>query len=187
MVRHIGNILRYSTEIMSSVWAVRDFITISALAIKVHAAYEDAGEDYRHILEEIMTLLVLIDKAKQYLKSTTISSDDHQYGQKVLKGCKSALEDLNSLIEKCKRLASTHRRLVFTRFKLGNGDIESLQGRLISNIVLLKGFVRRFVGPGILLLSPMAINIPILVVSIERPKNSWLLFLVFTTQAPEFQ
>ena len=125
-----------------------DFITFSALAIKVHAAYEDAGEDYRHILEELIALRVLIDKAKQYLKSTSISSGDHQYGKKVLEGSRRALEDLNSFIEKCKRQASTHRRLVFTRFKLCNQDIESLQGRLIPNIVLLKGFVRRFVGPG---------------------------------------
>ena len=186
MVRQIGNILihlEYSTESMSPGWTVSDFITFSALAIKVHAAYEDAGEDYRHILEELMALRVLIEKAKRYLKSTPISSDDHQYGQKVLDGCKSALEDLNLFIEKCKRLASTHRRLVFTRFKLCNQDIESLQGRLIPNIVLLKGFVRRFVGPGILLLSPVDINIPVLVASIERPKNSWLPFL----QAPEFQ
>ena len=125
-----------------------DFITFSTLAIKVHAAYEDAGEDYGHILEELMALRVLIDKVNQYLKSTPISSDDHQYGQKVLDGCKSALEDLNSFIEKCKRQAPTHKRLVFTRFKLCNEDIESLQGRLLPNIVLLKGFVRRFVGPG---------------------------------------
>ena len=160
-----------------------DFIAMLALSTKVHTAYRDAGDDYSHTLEELVVLQILINEAAKHFKSTTISSEDHLYGQKVLKGCQIVLADLNSLFEKYKRLASINKRLMLIRLK---EDIETLQVRLISNTGLLKGFVRRFVIPGILL-SPMDTNIPILVVNIERPKNSWLLFLVFTTQVRGFQ
>ena len=139
----------YSTN-MSFGLVVGNFIAISALAIKVHAAYEDAGDCYKHILAELTTLRILIDKAQQHFKSTastTITSDDHDnyHGQKLLGDCQGVLEDLDSFIGKCKRLAPSDQRPVFARLKLDNEDIESLQGRLISNVVLLKGFVRRFV------------------------------------------
>lgn len=161
-----------------------DFTAMLALSTKVHTTYKDAGDGFSHILEELVALQILISKAAKHFKSTTISSEDHLYGQKVLKGCQTVLADLNSLFQKYKRLASINKRLMLKRLK---GDIETLQVRLISNTVLLKGFVRRFVAPGIILLGPVDINIPILVVNIERPKSSWLLFLGFTTQVREFQ
>ena len=135
---------------MSFGLTVGNFIAISALAIKVHVAYEDAGDCYKHISAELTTLRILIVKAQQHFKctaSTTITSvdRDNYHGQKILGDCQGVLEDLDSFIGKCKRLAHVHQRPVFTRFKLDNEDIESLQGRLISNVVLLKGFVRRFV------------------------------------------
>ena len=136
---------------MSSGPSVGDIIAISGLAFKVRAAYKADGGDYSHISEEVEALQILIPKAAQHFKSTTISSGDHCYGQKVFKGCLSILADLNSLIQRFRSLASKNRRIIFTRVKLGKEDIVSLRERLISNTILLKGFVRRFVFPGILL------------------------------------
>ena len=89
---------------------VLDIIAISGLAIRVYTAYKDVP-DHRHISEDIAALQVLINKAGSHFKSTTISNDDQHYGQKTLRGCQSVLEDLNSFIEKYKRLASTIRGL----------------------------------------------------------------------------
>ena len=149
-----------------------NIIAISGLAIRVHTAYKDAGDDYRPIFEEVATLQTLIDQVAQHFKSTTISSDNHLYGQNVLKGCQSVLQDLNSLMEKYKRLAFTNKRLVFkfTRIKLGTEDIVTLREKLISSTILLKGFVRRFVIYSIN--HPMDINIFILVVHTLRSKKS---------------
>ena len=122
-----------------------DFIAISTLALKVYSAYKDAPSDYGHILEEVVGLQVLIDKVEKHFKSSTISSNDRRDGLKVLKGCQSVLEDLNSLIEEYNSIASTNKRLVFKRVKLGTEDVATLRARLISNTVLLSGFVRRFV------------------------------------------
>ena len=68
-------------------------------------------------------------------------------------GVKNVLENLHSLIEKHKRLASSNKRLVLTGVSLGKGkgDITALQGRLVSSAVLLNGFFRRFVVPDALL------------------------------------
>ena len=123
---------------------VRDIIAISGLAIRVYTAYKDTSDDYRHISADVATLQALIEKVAQHFKGTTISSGDHQYGQKVLKGCQAVLEDLMSFIDKYNRLASIHKRLVLNRVKLGK-DITALQVRLISETVLLNGFVRRCV------------------------------------------
>ena len=132
-----------------------DFIVISGLATRVHIAYKDAPDYYRHISEEAATLKLLIDKVAPHFKGTSISSKDRHYGQTVLKGCQGVLEDLNSFIERYKRIASMNRRLVLNRVTLGK-DITAIQVRLISNTVLLNGFVRRCV---IHLMNPMDINI----------------------------
>ena len=123
---------------------VRDIIAISGLAVRVYIAYKDT-QDYKWILEDIAALQMLLDKVAHHLKSTTISNDDHQYGQMVLKGCHGVLQDLNRFIEKYWRLASIHKRLVLNRVKLGTEDITTLHVRLISNTVLLNGFIRRCV------------------------------------------
>ena len=132
---------------MSSEWTVGNIIAISRLAIKVHTALQDAPGYYRHISQEVVALQVLIDKVVQHFENIPIGSSIC-YGEKVLKDCRNVLEDLHSLIKKYDRLASTNCRLTF---KLGKADVMALQERLISSTVLLNGFVRRFVVPGILL------------------------------------
>ena len=124
-------------------WSVGDIIAISRLAAKVYTAYKDAPDNYRHISEEVRSLQILINKAVRHVESTTLCDEDKQEGQEVLKGCQSVLENLNSLIEKYKSLASTNRGLVFKRVKLGTEDIATLRARLTSNIVLLSGFIQR--------------------------------------------
>ena len=121
---------------------VHDIIAITGLAVRVSIAYKGVPAEYRHISEEVAALKLLIDKAAPHFKRMDISHKDYHYGEKVLRDCQSVLEDLNSLVEKYKRLASINRRLTFEGVKLGKDDIASLQVRLISNAVLFNGFVR---------------------------------------------
>ena len=123
-----------------------DIIAIFQLAVRGYSAYKDAPDDYRHISEEVAAFDILIVKAAQHFKSTTISSSDRYDGQNVLKGCQSVLEDLNSLIGKYRSITS-NRRLVFMRAKLGLEDIPTLRARLISNTFLLIGFTIFNTGP----------------------------------------
>ena len=126
-----------------------DIFTISGLAVKVYTAYKDAPDDYRNISDEVESLQILIDKAARHFKSTTLDNDSRQEGQKALKGCKSILEDLNSLIEKYNSSGSSRTSQVLKRIKLGTEDIASLRVRLISNTALLNGFIQRLVIPTI--------------------------------------
>ena len=126
-------------------WGVGDIATISALVSKVYTAYKDAPDNYRHISEEVRSLQILISKAARYVENPTLSDNDWQEGQEVLKGCQSILEDLNSLIEKYNSLASTNTGQVFKKVKLGGEDIATLRSRLISNTGLLNGFIQRLV------------------------------------------
>ena len=126
---------------------VRDIIAITGLAVRVSGAYKDTSDDYRHIhiSEEVAALKLLIERAAPHFGGTDISREDYGYGEKVLRGCQSVLQDLNSFIEKYQRLASINKRLVLNRVRLGKVDITVLQVQLISNTVLLNGFVRRCV------------------------------------------
>lgn len=133
---------------MSSEWGVGDFIAISALAIKVYTAYRDAPDDYRRISEEVVVLQILINTVAQHFKRIPIDSHDRHDGHKALKDCQNVLEDLNSLIDKYKRLTSTNKRFVSARVRIGKEDVVALRIRLISNTVLLNGFIRRFDIPG---------------------------------------
>ena len=126
---------------MSSIgWGVGDIITISQLALKVYAAYKDAPDDYRHLSEEVLSLQIIIDRARQHFESTTLSENDRQHGQQVLKGSQSVLVDLNSLVD---NYTSGKTRQAFKKAILNSDDIATLRARLISNISLLNGFIQR--------------------------------------------
>ena len=134
---------------MSFGFGVGDILTISKLAVAVWTAYKDASNNYKHIIEEVKSLQIVIDRAAQHFGGTALSDNDRQQGQEVLKGCQSILEDLNSLLEKYKSLASANASQVFQRVKLGTDDITTLRVRLISNTRLLSSFIRRFDIPTI--------------------------------------
>lgn len=125
-------------------FGVGDILAISTLAMKVYTAYKDAPDDYKHIAEEVDSLQSILTRAVQHSQSTTLSDDDRQEGQKVLKGCQSVLGDLNSLIEKYKSLASANKNQSFMRVKLGTEDIATLRARLATNATLLSSFIGRF-------------------------------------------
>ena len=120
-------------------WGV-DIIAISQLAVKVHAACKDAPGDYSHISEEVLSLQIIIDQAGQYFESTPLNDKDRRLGQKVLKGCESVLEDINSFVNKYN---SAKTRQIFKRVILGSDDIGTLRARLISNTGLLNRFIQR--------------------------------------------
>lgn len=120
-----------------------DILTISELAVRVYTAYKDAPENYSHISEEVEALRVLIDGAGKHLKSPAISIDEIQRGEKVLKSCQTVLTNLDDLMKEYKSVASTNKRQVFKRIKLGTEDVATLRARLISNTVLLSSFIRR--------------------------------------------
>ena len=129
---------------MSFGFGVGDILTISELAVKVYTAYKDAPDEYKHIVEEVKSLQIMISKATQHFESTTLSDNDRQEGQEVLKGCQSVLRDLNSLIEKYNSLAMANKSQVFKRVQLGTEDVTALRVRLATNATLLSSFIRRF-------------------------------------------
>ena len=134
-------------------WGVGDIIAISRLAVKVYTAYKDAPDDYRHIVDEVESLQIIINKAIHHFESPTLNDNNRQEGQKVLNGCQHVLEDLNSLIEKYNCLDSANTGQVIKRLKLGTEDIATLRARLTSNTGLLNSFIQRFDIPTINALS----------------------------------
>ena len=90
-----------------------------------------------------------MNKAIKHVQSTTLSDDDRQEGQEVLRSCQSVLEDLNSLIEKYNSLASAKSGQIVKKVQFGTEDIATLRVRLISNTGLLNCFIQRFDIPTI--------------------------------------
>ena len=159
-------------------WGVGDIIAIPQLALKVHSAYQDAPDNYRHISEEVDSLQIIINKAVKHFEGTTLSDIDRQEGQKVLKGCQSVLEDLNSLIEEYNSLSSVQ---VFKKVKLGGEDFITLRLRLISNTGLLNSFIQRFDIPTI----TRVFHTNTISFSAMKFNYSCLIFLVSTVQTQE--
>ena len=121
-----------------------DIIAVSQLVAKVYAACRDAPKDYRDIRGEVKSLEIRINKAIKHIQSPTLSDDDKQEGQEVLRSCQGVLEDLNSLIEKYNSLASAKSGQIFKKVQFSAEDIATLRARLISNTGLLNGFIQRF-------------------------------------------
>ena len=88
-----------------------------------------------------------MDGAIHYFEGGTLSDNKRYECQEVLQGCQSVLEDLGSLIEKHKGIASAKRKRwqIFKRVKFSNHNITALRGRLTSNTILLNSFIQRFV------------------------------------------
>ena len=139
----------YHYPAMSFGYGVGDIVAISGLALKVYTAYKDAPGDYQHIADEVNSLHIIIKKAAQHFDRSTLSDNDWQEGQEVLKGCKNVLEELDSLIVKYNSLASASTGQVLQRIKLGAEDIAALRARLTSNTTLLSSFIQRFDTPAI--------------------------------------
>ena len=137
----------YPRSTMSYGYGVGDFLAVSTLALKVYNAYKDAPGDYRHISEEVKSLHIMIEEGVHHLERTTPSCSQQQKGNEILQGCHSVLEDLSAFINKYRSLASANKHQVVTRVKLGMEDMTALRTRLISNTILLNGFIQRFVGP----------------------------------------
>ena len=130
-----------------------DITAISALAVRVYTAYEDAPGDYRGISDEVKSLHIIINQAAQHFGNANLSNSRRQGGQEVLEGCQNVLEDLDSLILRSNALASARTSQVPQGVGLGAGDIATLRARLTSNTSLLNGFIQRFDICPLLLLS----------------------------------
>ena len=126
-----------------------DIIAVSQLVAKVYAACRDAPKDYRDIRGEVKSLEIRINKAIKHIQSPTLSDDDKQEGQEVLRSCQGVLEDLNSLIEKYNSLASAKSGQIVKKVQFGTEDIATLRARLGLNIGLLNSFIQRFDIPTI--------------------------------------
>lgn len=132
---------------------VGNIMAVSRLATKVYLACKDTPDDFRHISEEVMSLQAIVNMAVPYFE-TPLSDNDKQLGQEVLRGCQSALEDLNSLIEKHPTPTNAHQALGGVKL-----SVRALKARFISNTSLLNGFIQRFdtllLPLGIMLISPL--------------------------------
>ena len=130
-------------------YSAGDIIAVVQLVAKVRAAYKHAPKDYRDICREVKLLEIRINKAIPHIQGTTLSDDDTQEGQEVLRSCQSVLEDLNSLIEKYNSLASAKSGQIVKKVQFGTEDIATLRARLGLNIGLLNSFIQRFDIPTI--------------------------------------
>ena len=126
-----------------------DIIAVSQLVATVYAAYKNAPKGYRDICGEVKLLEMRINKAIPHIQGTTLSDDDRQEGQEVLRSCQSVLEDLNSLIEKYNSLSSAKSGQIVKKVQFGTEDIATLRARLSLNIGLLNCFIQRFDIPTI--------------------------------------
>ena len=126
-----------------------DIIAVSQLVAKVYAACKQAPKDYRDICGEVKLLEMRINKAIPHIQGTTLSDDDRQEGQEVLRSCQGVLEDLNSLIEKYNSLASAKSGQIAKKVQFGTEDIATLRARLSLNIGFLNSFIQRFDIPTI--------------------------------------
>ena len=128
-------------------WGVADIYALARLAVKVSIAYQEAPEDYKHISQEVESLHILVSEGIRHFKNDYLSESKQREGRALMQGCKSVLEDLDSVIEKYKSLASPSEGGVIMRLRFKTEDIATLRSRLISITNLLSNFVLRFVVP----------------------------------------
>jgi hypothetical protein len=118
-----------------------EIVALGQLAWKVYKSCKDAPESFKNISQEALSLHALLLELGENLPAQTLSSTRQARLKTIGDGCRSVLEELQSLVHKYESLGTQSKR-TWDRVKWGYNDIADLRSRLSSNVLLLTAFIR---------------------------------------------
>jgi hypothetical protein len=126
---------------MSFGYSVGDFIALGQLAWQVYKSCKDAPGSFKNISSEVLSLHAVMKEVEETLSSCTLPQSKQASLVTITNGCKDALQDLQSLVDRYESLGLQTKR-TWDRLRWHSNDIAELRARLTSNTVLLTAFLR---------------------------------------------
>lgn len=126
---------------MSFGYGVSDIIKLSNLAWKTYKSCKEAPDSFASVRQETLSLHAILKETEEVLEECRLKPPQQERLRIICEGCESVLEALNFLTHKYESLGSQSRR-TWDRLKWGVEDVNSLRTRLITNTVLLSGFLQ---------------------------------------------
>ena len=129
---------------MSFGYSVGDIITLTQLTVRTYNGWKNACGKYGDItsnLAVLQTLLMRIETEAQAPNSLISHNAEDFGGWKTLyKSCHTLVVELEEVLDKYKSLGTNHRKN-WDRIRLGNRNLDGLNGRLVRKTASLSAYI----------------------------------------------
>jgi hypothetical protein len=124
-----------------SILSIADFIAIPAYAWKVYRACKSSSEEFISVAAEVASLHIVLKETEEYVSEHGASLGPDREARLVTlgKGCREALQNLESLLLRYESLG-THSQRTWDRMRWGSEDVSAARQRLSTNAALLASF-----------------------------------------------
>lgn len=123
--------------------SVGDFTVLGQLAWKLYRTCKDAPESFQDTSQEVLSLFVILKESEEIYSGTLLSATQRSRLEDIRNECHAVLEELQGILDNHNSLSTKPKRtLDRLGWRSNDSDIAELTSRLVSNTVLLKGFVK---------------------------------------------
>ena len=124
---------------MSIGFSGSDVVLCVRFAHKLWKEAKDAPNDFQNIVTEVANFKLVLDEVQESIAERELDQRKRTELAELINGCTGVLNDLQSLLDKYKSLATQSKR-TWDRLRFGKEPIETIRSRLISHTTLLMTF-----------------------------------------------
>ena len=126
---------------MSFGFGLGDIIALSRLSWTIYQACKEAPSTFGQLSHEVLSLNAVLKETEEVYQDEDLGESRQGGLCVVVTGCKSVLEELQTLLKKYESVGTKANRTL-DRMGWAALDIPSWRQRLTSNVVLLTAFLR---------------------------------------------
>ena len=126
---------------MSFGFGLGDIITLSCLSWAVYQACREVPSTFGQLSQEVLSLYAVLKETEEALGEQEMAVSRQQGLSIVVTGCKTLLEELQTLLKRYEKAGSKTNRTL-DRMGWAMIDLDRWRQRIISNTVLLNAFIR---------------------------------------------
>lgn len=124
---------------MSFGFSASDVVLCVRFAHKLWKEAKDAPNDFQNVTTEVANFKLVLDEVQESIAERELDQRKRTELAELINGCTGVLNDLQSLLDKYKSLATQSKR-TWDRFRFGKEPIEMIRSRLVSHTTLLMTF-----------------------------------------------
>lgn len=126
---------------MSFGYGVGDVVALAELSWTIYKSCKEAPSSFENLSQEVLSLHAVLKEAEDNLSGHVLSQAQQAGLEIVMNGCRSVLDDLQTLVKKYESLGSRSKR-TWDRLRWSSNDIPELRSRLISSTTLFTAFLK---------------------------------------------
>ncbi|KAI9792107.1 MAG: hypothetical protein M1816_003089 [Peltula sp. TS41687] len=129
---------------MSFGFSISDVLTLVQLTSRTYNGWKNACGEYTQITRELATLDMILVRVEAEAKAPTSlltrDAEDLRHWDQLSNDCRSAVAELDKILQKYKSLGTSHRRN-WDRIRMGNKNLDELRRRLAASTTAISAFL----------------------------------------------